>query len=519
MRPGQTSMNPAVALDRVTKRFGATVALSDATFSIGQGAVHAILGENGAGKSTLVKILSGIVQPDSGTIRVFGREEVLDSRQRSSRVGLETAFQEIPLVPDLTVGQNLLLPDQPLRFGLFQDGREARRRVDRILADLDLPDIDPRLEVRDLDLALRQKVEIARAISRAPRILILDEPTAALSRRDVAWLGQRIRALRATQTTVVLVTHRMQEVREFCGSFSILRNGTHVGSFRADEVSDDEVFSLIMGRSVDVAFPARSPRQVARKSAPALAARHLCVGDRLADVGLDLWPGEIVGVAALQGMGQLDLFNALFGVQPLDRGTIERDGRPIRLACPRDAIDAGIGLVPEDRKIQGLALKQTGLQNASLPTLQAFSTLGWIDLERERRSADAEFKKVQLHPRALYKAAASFSGGNQQKIVLAKWLMTRCKVLLVYDPTRGVDIGTKHEIYQLLRAFADAGGTVLFHSTETQELIGLSDRILVLYRGRISAELTEALSEERVGAHMLGAEPTARRAVSHEAAQ
>lgn len=499
-------MTQAIALDHVTKRYGATIALSDASFAVEDGHIHALLGENGAGKSTLVKILSGIIQPDGGEISLFGQPVRLYSREASSRLGLETAFQEIPLVPDLTVSENLLLPHQPRRFGVFLDSGEAKRRVAQILSDLDLTLVDPEDDVRDLDLSVRQKIEIARAISRKPKILILDEPTASLSSRDVEWLGRRIAALRESGTTIILVTHRMQEVREFCQSLSVLRNGAHVGSFAAADVSDSEVFRLIMGRSVETAYPPRPDRtSQAPPSMPLLRASHLSTGRRLVDVSLSLGSGEIVGVAGLQGMGQLELFNALFGVDRLEQGEIWTAGRRLHLASPRDAIRAGIGLVPEDRKIQGLALAMTGRENASLGVLDELSTFGIVDSAREHALVDVVFQKVQVPSRAHYKSARSFSGGNQQKIVLAKWLLSQCKVLLVFDPTRGVDVGTKHEMYGLLRAFADAGGAVLFHSTETPELVGLCDRVLVVYRGRVATELAgDGIREDLIGMHMLG---------------
>jgi ribose transport system ATP-binding protein len=498
----------AIALDRIEKRYGATVALSDATFAVAAGAVHALLGENGAGKSTLVKILSGIIRPDSGTMRFFGQVAEPVSRGDSSRLGLETAFQEIPLVPDLTVAQNILLPDEPRLLGFLRDRWAAQRRVERILSDLDLPDIDPLDDIRDLDLSVRQKVEIARAISRGPKILLLDEPSAALSSRDVEWLGERIAALRATGTTIVLVTHRMQEVREYCDSLSVLRNGSHVGSFAIDEVSDAEVFSLIMGRSVEATFPRRTA--TIPETQPLLEAEGVRIGHRLRNVSLSLSRGEILGVAALQGMGQLELFTGLFGVRRFEGGAVKVDGVQTYLASPRDAIRAGIGigLVPEDRKIEGLALEMTGRENASLPAVESYARFGWIDHDREQATVDEVFAQLQVHPRAHYLPAGAFSGGNQQKIVLAKWMLTGCKVLLVFDPTRGVDVGTKHEIYLMLRKFADAGGAVLFYSTEVPEIVGLSDRVVVLYRGEIGAELRDKeITESAIGMHMLGFAP------------
>lgn len=504
--PKKTIAMNAISLERVTKSYGSTSALADASFCVASGNVHALLGENGAGKSTLVKILSGIVQPDTGTIRIFDTQRCLSDRSASAEAGIETAFQEVPLVPDLTVSDNLLMPRQPRRFGLFLDQRAARAQVEQIRDELSLHDIDPRSLVRELDLSQRQKVEIARAIARRPRILILDEPTAALSRSDVEWLGERIATLKNLGTTILLVTHRMPEVHEFCSDMSILRNGRHVGSFRVGSISDDDVFRHIMGRSVDVNYP--SPPAKTRRAgvAPLVEAHGLAVGRALQGVDLTLNAGEIVGVAALQGMGQLELFNSLFGAERIDRGDIRVAGNVAHFGSPADAIRAGIALVPEDRKIHGLALHRTGTENAVLPVVRDYARFGIVDRRREASAVDAAFASVNLHPRALYQTPAEFSGGNQQKVVLAKWLLTRCRAILVFDPTRGVDVGTKHEIYALLRRFADEGGGVLFHSTELPELIGTCDRILVLYRGRFVADIPHGTAnEETIGALMLGA--------------
>jgi ribose transport system ATP-binding protein len=497
----------AIAVDRLSKSFGATVALAGASFSVAEGAVHAMLGENGAGKSTLVKILSGLIRPDDGTICIRGQRVNMTTPRMASAVGIETAFQEIPLVRDLTVAQNILLPDEPVVFGFIRRSRSALKRVEKILADLRLEEVDPRAHIRDLDLSLRQKIEIARAISRRPKILLLDEPTAALSSHDVDWLGQRMRDLKREGVTVILVTHRMQEVRQFCDTLSVLRNGVDQGSFATSEIADSEVFTLIMGRSVEAAFPNRPRAPSEPEERPILRVTGLAASRRLRDVSIEIRAREIVGVAALQGMGQVELFNALFGHIPVDSGTIEVAGRAVELASPRDAISAGVGisLVPEDRKTQGLALKLSGGENATLPTISRYSRWGFIDLARERQHTDFAFEKVNVLPRALHKAAGAFSGGNQQKIVLAKWLMADSRALLLFDPTRGVDVGAKQEIYALIRNYADSGRAVLFYSTEIPELIGLCDHVLVLYRGRIVAKIEKhALTEERIGEAMLG---------------
>ena len=497
----------ALTMEDVSKRFGATQALDGVSFQIGSGETHALLGENGAGKSTLVKILSGLTRPDSGTISVFGKPADLLGATAAHALGLRTAFQEISLVPDLTVADNLLLPAAPIHLGFVLDRRRAAEWVDATLTRLELRDLDPRTDVRDCALPIRQKLEIARAIAREPRILLLDEPTSALSARDVEWLGRRIAELRERGTTIVLITHRVPEVRRFCDRLTILRNGRHVGSFAVPDINDQELVRLVIGRSLAATFPRRETPLPPRRGAPSLSMRDLRIKGQLDNMSLDLWPGEIVGVAGLQGMGQNELFYALFGMTPTDGGTIEVRGEPVALASPRDAIDAriGISLVPEDRKTEALALKLSGRENVSLPVITRFARFGWLDLARERRAVDRILERVQVHPRALYRACSTFSGGNQQKIAIAKWLLAESRILLLFDPTRGVDVGTKHEIYLLMREFADAGGAILFYSTDVLEIVNLCDRVAVMYSGQKRAELSgEAIAEETIMRVALG---------------
>jgi ribose transport system ATP-binding protein len=503
---GSQKVTAALVVDEVRKSFGATQALDGVSFSIADGEVHALLGENGAGKSTLIKILSGLTAPDTGSMTVFGKPAHIRSPRDAHSLGIRTAFQEISLVPDLSVAENLMLPDPPLHFGVLLDRRRAADWIYEVLNRFELTDVDPRADVRSCSLPIRQKLEITRAISRQPKVLLLDEPTSALSSQDVEWLSRRMDELRQIGTTVVFITHRMREVRRFCDRLTILRNGRHVGSYEASAISDAEVVKLVIGRSFSSVFPPRPPSP-AHDGAPALAVRDLSIKGKLDGVSLGVWPGEILGVAGLQGMGQNELFYALFGLTPTDGGSIEVRGKSVALASPRDAIDAGIGisLVPEDRKSEALALKLSGLENASLPVIDRFAQFGWLNLEYERRTVDRVLERLQVHPRALYLPCSSFSGGNQQKIAIAKWLLAESRILLLFDPTRGVDVGTKHEIYVLMRQFADAGGAVLFYSTDVLEIVNLCDRVAVIYGGNVCAEHSgDAITEEAIMHAALG---------------
>ena len=490
----------AISAIKVRKAYGPTVALNDASFSVKAGTVHALLGENGAGKSTLVKVLSGLVRPDSGRLVIDGKDVTIGSPREAHMLGIQTAFQEMTQIPDLTVTQNMLLLYEPTNaLGQIRKA-ETEQIVARHLADMGLSFVDPRADLRDLSLAIRQKLEIARAIFRRPRILLLDEPTSTLSGPDITWLGDIIAKAKTEGISTIFISHRMPEVNDFCEYLTVLRNGKDIGTARVGELLDDEVVRMIVGRSLDATFPPRGEARPA-VSPPALEARSISVGHRLKGASFTLSPGEVLGVAGLQGMGQLELFLACFGAQPVSDGQILVRGQPVVLTSPRDAIRANIGisLVPEDRKTEGLFLKLDGRRNASLPSLSQFTRFGLIDAARERKAVSDVLKAIQVDQRALHSKVGTFSGGNQQKIAIAKWLLTGSRILLLYDPTRGVDVGTKHEIYTMIRQFADSGGAVLMFSTEIPELTNLCDRVLVMYGGRIAREIDGAdLSEDVV---------------------
>ncbi|QKC98345.1 sugar ABC transporter ATP-binding protein [Mesorhizobium sp. NZP2298] len=495
---------PAIALDGVQKAYGPSVALQDASFSVAGGRVHALLGENGAGKSTTVKILSGLVRPDAGRISVFGQDVSMERPLDAHRYGLQTAFQELTLVPDLTVTENMLIPYQPT--GLFGQlkRREAEGQVAAHLAGIGLGQISPRTEIRDLELPLRQKIEIARALFRKPRVLLLDESTSALSGADVAWLAGLVEAQKRLGTTVLFITHRMPEVRLFCDELTILRNGRSVGSYALGDVSDDEVIEMIIGRSIEKTFPVRVP--IETDAASVLEVRNLTSG-RAKDVSFSIREGEILGVAGLQGMGQLDVFLALFGDRARQSGEILVDGNAVRIGSPQDAVRAKIGInfVPEERKTEALFLKLDGRRNVTMPIINKFTRFGIIDVGAEEGAVLSALDRVQVAERALDTPVNAFSGGNQQKIVMAKWLLAGSRVLLLYDPTRGVDVGTKHEIYLLISDYVRSGGAVLLYSTEIEEVVHLSHRVIVFYAGGVAAEMDGSEDEIREAAIMRAA--------------
>jgi ribose transport system ATP-binding protein len=480
----------ALSISRLTVRYGPTTALDAADLQVGAGEVHALLGENGAGKSTIVKVLSGLVQPDAGTLSIFGNKVARFTPRHANALGVRTAFQEISLVKDLTVAQNFMLMEEPLNaLGMVR----GRARDDMVRARLQA-----------------QKIEIARAISGNPRILLLDEPTASLSNRDVQWLGDVIERLKRSGTTVVLISHRMQEVRTFCSALTIFRNGRTVGAYAMNDVADAEIIELMIGRSLGAAFPVKPVRADTEAAAPApvLSCRNLATAGG-SDISFSLRAGEVLGLAGLDGMGQRDLFLALFGVTKLLAGEIRIAGQAVQLRSPAHAIRCGIGMLPEDRKTEALFLELDGCENVSLPSLQRFLRGGLIRGHHERTTVSRILDVVKVVRRALWSPVRNFSGGNQQKIAVAKWLLTNSRVLLLYDPTRGIDVGTKTEIYHLIRRYADAGGAVLFYSTEIPELVNLCDQVMVIYRGRIVETLAAgALSESAIMSAAVGRQRT-----------
>jgi ribose transport system ATP-binding protein len=495
----------AVVIQGMRKAFGATLAVDDVSFAIEPGVAHALLGENGAGKSTIVKLLSGLIEPDRGTINLFGEEVRLRSPRAAHRYGVQTAFQEMTLTPDLTVLDNMLLPYAPPGWTGMIRRRAAEGAVREHFDSLGF-DVELWREVGELDLAVQQKIEIARAIFRRPRILLLDEPTSTLAGRDVDWLGEVIARLKEQGITILFISHRMREVRAFCDRLTILRNGRHIATAVSNELTDTQIIEMIIGRSIAQTFPPR-PTQRPADAPEVLGARELAAGHRLGAATFSLKKGEILGVAGLQGMGQLDLFLACFGMTDVHGGQILIDGRPVTIASPTDALrpNIGMGFLPEDRKTEALFVELNGKHNVSLPIIDRFCRYGLVQGAREEAAVDSAFARVDVDRRALWTPVKSFSGGNQQKIAVAKWLLAESRILLLFDPTRGIDVGTKHELYVLMRAYTEAGGAILFHSTEIPELVHLCDRVLVLYGGRIVEEIdSKALTENEIMRAALG---------------
>ncbi len=506
--PGPETDVHAVQAVGVDRAFGGVQALRGASFAARPGEIHALAGENGAGKSTLIKVLCGLVTADRGTVEILGQpvRRVVEPNARR-RMGVATAFQELSLLPDLSIAENLLLAEPPRgRLGLIRRGRlvpEAQAILERFGVDY----IDARATAADLSVAHRQIVELVRVLATDPRVLILDEPTAALPDRQVEWLAAHMRRLRDQGCCVIFTSHRWREIESLADRVTVFRNGAHVAT--RQHISEAEAVTLMSGRSFEGTYPDVTTVAVTDS---ALRVEHLR-GGRLRDVSFDLRRGEILGVGGLAGQGQRDLFLTLFGAQRAAGGALYADGRPITVRRPRDAIRAGLGIayVPEDRKAEGLFLPLSIRDNVALATLWRRSAAGFVRRGAERAAVASIAGQLRIGGgRSTRQAVDTLSGGNQQKVLMARWLLTDARVLLLFDITRGVDAATKHDIYQLVADLAAAGKAILYYSSETEEIANLCHRVLVLREGAISAVLDGPVGDaERIVAASIKEVPDA----------
>jgi ribose transport system ATP-binding protein len=480
---------PLLRMEGVSKSYGGVRALDSADLTIAAGRVHAILGENGAGKSTLIKVMSGVVAPDGGRMTMEGRQVAFATPAAAQAAGIACIFQELSLIPELSVADNILINRAPTRFGLI-DRRRQRRMAEAALARAGATDIHPRTPVKDLPLSRRQMVEIAKALARNPRILILDEATSALTAADVERVLTLLRRLRDEGLALAYISHRMHEIAEIADDCTIFRNGRNVATYLAGTKSDNEVVELMIGREYRHVFPVK-PAPRGDGAAPRLELRGVSWTDRLKDISLTAAAGEIVGLGGLDGQGQRELLLALFGALRGVSGEIRIEGTAVKVGSPKQAKGESLGmaLIPEDRKTEGLMLPMSVGHNLSFAALENYSNLGLIDGSGEGRAIEDMIFALSIKVAKVGLPVASLSGGNQQKVVIGKWLMTAPRIILLNDPTRGIDVGTKQEIYVLLRRLADEGAAIVFYSTDYAELIGCCDRVLVLYDGRVKRTL------------------------------
>lgn len=484
----------------ITKRFPGVVALDGAQLNVGAGEVHALLGENGAGKSTLLKTLAGAQAADSGSLTFDGvKLSPSDTPVQRQRAGIVTIYQEFNLQPFLTVAENLYLGREPLRLGLIDHAR-MRRDAEGVLQGLGL-DLDPDLEVSRLNVADQQMVEIARAMTLQARLIVMDEPTAALSPREVDILHRIIAELKSRGVAVIYVTHRLKEVKTICDGYTVLRDGKFVATGRVADIEIDGMVRLMVGR--DVEFLKRPPHGSAGEvvlkveGVSRKRGRHEARGTSLHDVSFEVRSGEIVGLAGLVGAGRTDLVRVLFGADAMDSGTVTLDGKRLNLDGPCDALKAGIALVPEDRKQQGCFLTHSIRHNLSLPSLKRLSRWGiFVDEAAEQRLVEDFRARLNIKMANDGVAISTLSGGNQQKVLLARCMALSPKVLIVDEPTRGVDVGAKADVHQVLFDMASAGIAVIVVSSELPEVMAVSDRIIVFREGRIAGTIDGFAADE-----------------------
>jgi ABC-type sugar transport system ATPase subunit len=490
-------MTVLLSVESISKGFPGVQALKDVTFDVESGTVHAIMGENGAGKSTLMQVIAGALKPDSGRLIFDGTPLTLSGTRDAAAKGISIVFQELMLAPNMSVAENIFLGAEPRVAGVLVDRATMRAKAVAALGRMGIQ-LDPDRRLGELTIAQQQLIEICKSLVHEPRLLILDEPTSSLSEADSLVLFRVVHDLKARGVTILYISHRMREVFENCDYVSVLRDGRHVRTVRLDETDQDEVVRLMVGRDlagVQRVKPNHDGKPVV------FSVSGLSDGRRYNDVSFDLREGEIVGVAGLIGAGRSEMALGIFGAPPAPRGTIMLDGRVVRIGKPGDAMRLGIGMVPEDRKLQGLVLGMGVGSNLSLSAMKLgqISNAGFVNPRAETRMIDGYVDRFRIKTPAVEQLVGLLSGGNQQKVVLAKWLATKPRVLIVDEPTRGVDVGTKAEIYGLMRELARDGLTILVISSDLPEVLTISDRILVMRSGVLAGELAfEDASEERI---------------------
>jgi ribose transport system ATP-binding protein len=499
-------MDPvAVRMTGISKSFSGIRVLDGVDFDLRKGEVHALVGGNGAGKSTLMKILQGVYTPDEGQIAVDGTPVEIRSPHDARTLGIGMIFQEFSLIPTLTVAQNIFLGNEPRGSGGLIDDRASARRARELFAEMQ-EEIDPNARMMDLATGYWQLTEIAKALAQDARVLIMDEPTSSLTATEAHSLFALVQRLRERGISIIYISHRMDEIFRITDRITVLRDGRHVLTENTSALTMNQVIDAIVGKSMEQAFEWRE-REVDRAVAPLLQVRNLSAGKRVQDISFDLYPGEILGLAGLMGSGRTELARAIFGIDRVDRGEILIRGKRVDIGNPEQAIDAGVSLVPEDRRIQGLVLDHSVKNNLLLPLLDRLDHAGIIDDRRGDQMAGSIVTDLHIRTSSIGTTVRLLSGGNQQKVVIGKWLATEPDVLIMDEPTAGVDIQAKTEILGVIRALADRGKGIIVISSELVELLAVSDRLLVLRDGHVIREIDrrEIRTEEELHRAVQGA--------------
>lgn len=494
--------SPILEVSGIYMAFGRIDVLKDVSLKLYPGEVHALMGENGAGKSTLAKIIAGVHRPRLGQIAVNGQEVVIPSPHIATNMGIALIHQEPLSFPGLSVAENIFTGRQPVQGrSVIVNWKEIYRRSKELLNSLGLR-IDPKARVRGLSIADQQMVDIAAALSQEAKVLLMDEPTAALTPNEVDRLFTIMRKLREQGTSIVFISHRLEEVFTIADRISVMRDGEMVGQRIPAETSADEIIHLMVGRELTKLFERPTNYQI---GAPVLQVRNLSRAGKFQDVSFEVRAGEIVGMAGLVGAGRSFVGQSIFGIAPVDRGEIVIEGNPAQISSPREAMARGLAYVPEDRQQQGLFMPMSIAQNATLPTINHLARYGWLRNEAERKATYEYVERLRIILRNVDQPVRELSGGNQQKVVLSKWLMSKPKVIILDEPTRGVDIGAKAEVHRLMGELAAQGIGILMISSELPEIMAMSDRVLVMHEGRLAACLDKSeLTAERIMAAATG---------------
>ncbi len=490
---------PLLQMVGISKSFPGVQALKDVSLTLHKGEVLALLGENGAGKSTLIKMLGGAIRPDAGSILIDGEPMVLDAPIDSIRAGIGVIYQEFNLIPGLNAVENIFLGREASSG--FVRRKEEQQRARKLFEGMGVT-IPLNVACRHLSIAQQQLVEIAKTLAQDVRILVMDEPSAALTPSEVERLFHLIRELKSQGIGIIYISHRLDEIFEIADSVTVLRDGEHIQDSPISQLTRQRIIELMVGRSIQNEFP----KQRHSTGEPRLQVSGLCRGHRVKDVSFHVCRGEVLGITGLVGAGRTETVRLIFGADPKDSGSISLDGREIRISNPRDAVQAGICLLTEDRKGQGLVLQRSVLENFGLASLHEMSVMGFVRHRQEREAFAHYVDLLRIRIPSQQQPAKNLSGGNQQKVVLARWLQRNAEVIIFDEPTRGIDVGAKHEIYLLINQLAAQGKSIVMVSSELPEVIGMSDRILVMHQGKITGEIDDPtqVTQEQIMALAVG---------------
>jgi rhamnose transport system ATP-binding protein len=478
---------PILTMTNISKNFAGVQALRGVQFDLSPGEVHAILGENGAGKSTLIKVMTGVHQPNDGEIYLDNQQVHFSGPLTSRQHGIAAIYQEPSLFPDLDIAENIFVGRQPMRAGRQVDWPSMYRAAAKLLDSLGV-ELNPKTKARDLSVAEQQMVEIARALSVNAKILIMDEPTSSLTLAEVADLFRIVRQLREAGTAIVFISHRLEDLFELADRVTVLRDGAYVDTRPMAGITTEELIQMMVGRTLDDLFP----KQEVEAGDVALRVENLSLTGVFGNVSFELRQGEILGMAGLVGAGRTDVARTIFGISPATAGRIEIEGHEVKITNPHQAMNLGLAYVPEDRQHHGLVLPMTISHNITLPILSEYAKAGWIEPDTENRAAQEAATRMEVKASSIWQKAKELSGGNQQKVVLAKWLATRPRILMLDEPTRGIDVGTKAAVHGLMSELAAQGMAILMISSELPEILGMSDRILVMREGRMTGHFDRA---------------------------